>query len=270
MASDCEQCVPVGRTRSGTGTDVAPRGARTDVRLELFDGFRLDVDGERVDPLISVQRLLAFLGLQGPVPRVVVAGTLWSNVSDEQARASLRTTAWRANRLVPGLVSANRGQLALADFVRLDVDELAEQAAGVLGSGTVDRHDEWTETSRLWRGRQGELLPGWYDDWVLFERERLRQLRLHALEATTYRMVRRGKHASALAFALEAVRTEPLRESAHRAMIVVHLAEENHIEAVRAYIRFRGLVRSELGVEPSEQLGRMVFDAQRRATSGAA
>lgn len=258
--------VPTSRTESSTDqTATVPT-----VRLELLDGFRLDVDGERIDPLISVQRLLAFLALQGPVPRVVVAGTLWSNVSDGQARASLRTTTWRANRLVPGVVSADRDQLALADFVRLDVDELADWSARVLGSGGTDRADESNGLTKLWRGRQGELLPGWYDDWVLFERERLRQLRLHALEATTYRMVRRGKYASAMAFALEAVRSEPLRESAHRAMIVVHLAEENHIEAVRAYIRFRGLVRNELGVEPSEQLGRMVFDAQRRTANGAA
>jgi DNA-binding SARP family transcriptional activator len=102
-------------------------------------------------------------------------------------------------------------------------------------------------------GGRSELLPGWHDDWVECERERLRQLRLHALEAASNRMLRLGQFSLALDAALEAVRSEPLRETAHRAVVEVHLAEGNAAEAVTAFRRYRSLLRDHLGLEPSER-----------------
>ena len=220
------------------------------IRLELLDGFRLEVNGIRVDPLASAQRLLAFLALQGPVVRAVAAGTLWGGVPECQALASLRTTIWRVNRTVAGLVSVRQSQLALANSVRVDVVELADLVALVLDGS------QGTSVPRL---RTGELLPGWYEDWVLFERERLRQLRLHALEAAAVQLAARGSYSAALEVALEVVRAEPLRESAHRVVIAVHLAEDNLIEAVRAYERFRALSLDQFGVEPSQRLMQLLY-----------
>lgn len=104
----------------------------------------------------------------------------------------------------------------------------------------------------------GELLPGWYDDWVIFERERLRQLRLHALEVSAQRIAARGDYARALQLVLEAAQTEPLRESAHRIVIAIHLAEGNVYEALRHYAFVRDLLLAELGIAPSEQLTAML------------
>jgi DNA-binding SARP family transcriptional activator len=109
-------------------------------------------------------------------------------------------------------------------------------------------------------GLQGELLPGWYDDWVLLERERLRQLRLHALEELAARLTAAGRYGDALQAAYGAVRTEPLRESALRTVVRVHVAEGNIAEALRAYERFRTLIADELGVPPTPQLVRLVQD----------
>ncbi len=103
-----------------------------------------------------------------------------------------------------------------------------------------------------------ELLPGWCDDWVVFERERLRQLLMHALEVLATRLAVEGRFAAAIAASLEAVRMEPLRESAHEALITVHLAEGNVVEAVRQYQRLRLLLRSELRLEPSPRLAALV------------
>jgi DNA-binding SARP family transcriptional activator len=218
----------------------------------MLDGFRLEVDGVRVDPLASAQRLLAFLALRGPVARVVAAGTLWGEVPDEHALGSVRTAIWRCNRAVKGLVEVERGQLALAGFVRVDVTELVEGATQVLcdGGGRLISFPAV---------RRGELLPGWYEEWVVFERERLRHLRLHGLEAAASQFAARGHYAESLEFALEAVRCEPLRESAHRAVILVHLAENNVVEAIREYEGFRKLLMNELEIEPSENLADLVF-----------
>jgi DNA-binding SARP family transcriptional activator len=116
----------------------------------------------------------------------------------------------------------------------------------------------------------GELLPGWYDDWVLLERERLRQLRMQALEAVAARLAFLGRHCEALEAAYAAVRAEPLRESAHRTVVRVHLAQGNLAEALRAYDFFRTMVEDELGVPPTEQMTRLVQDIPRLRRTPAA
>jgi DNA-binding SARP family transcriptional activator len=101
---------------------------------------------------------------------------------------------------------------------------------------------------------EGDLLPGWYDDWVLMERERLRQLRLHALEALCSRLADAGRFGLAVEVGLAAVWADPLRESAHRALMKAYLAEGNSGEALRQYLNCRRLLHEELGLYPSAQM----------------
>jgi DNA-binding SARP family transcriptional activator len=62
------------------------------------------------------------------------------------------------------------------------------------------------------------------------------------------------------------VRAEPLRESAHRALVMVHLHEGNYGEALRQYQRCRALLHDELGIDPSPRLHDLVFGTARRDT----
>ena len=98
----------------------------------------------------------------------------------------------------------------------------------------------------------GEILPDWYEDWVLIEREHFRQLRLHALEALCVELTAAGRFAEAAEAGLAAVEGEPLRESAHRALIGTYLAEGNPGEAIRQYQFFGRCLQDQLGLEPSE------------------
>lgn len=86
------------------------------------------------------------------------------------------------------------------------------------------------------------LLPGWYDDWVVLERERLRQLQLHALDRLAAALLAAEEPGRALDAALVAVQADPLRESAHRIVVRIHLREGNAPEALRAYERFAQLL----------------------------
>jgi DNA-binding SARP family transcriptional activator len=104
----------------------------------------------------------------------------------------------------------------------------------------------------------GELLPDWYDDWVLVERERYRQLRLHALERLCADLTRAGAYARAVDIGLLAVAEEPLRESGHRALIRVHLAEGNAGEALRQYQTYARAIQEELGLQPSRHMDDLV------------
>lgn len=222
--------------------------------LSLLHAFELRCDGRLVNLPRSAQRLLAFVALhEHPLQRVYVAGTLWIDATDDRAGASLRSSLWRLNRPGHLVVEATSTHLRLAPDVDVDLRRALAVAHRLL-DGSADAAD-------LDAGEEvlcGELLPDWYDEWLLFERERFRQVSLHALEAVAERLVHAGEVARALEAALSAVRSEPLRESAHRVLIRVHLAEGNRIEALRQYELCRRLLRDRLGVEPSSQLDELL------------
>ena len=111
-----------------------------------------------------------------------------------------------------------------------------------------------------------ELLPGWYDDWVLAVRERLQLRLLHALEALSRLLRRPGRPDAAVEAVHVAVLAEPLRESGQRALIEAHQAAGDWVAARRQYDAFRSILRREIGVEPSAELTR---GRDRRRTRGA-
>jgi DNA-binding SARP family transcriptional activator len=223
-------------------------------RLELLDGFRLTVGGATVALPPGVQRLIAFLAIrERPLQRLFVAGSLWIESDEERANANLRSALWRLRHLGVPLVDATRTHLALATGVAVDLHETAARARRVLRSEPPLSLDE-LDADAL----GGELLPDWYDDWLLIERERFHQLRLHALEALCENLAAADAYGSAVEAGLACVAAEPLRESAHRALIRIHLSEGNSGEAIRAYRMYSKLALDELGLAPSEQMQRMV------------
>lgn len=227
-------------------------------RLTLLDGFALDMGATSQSYAVGilprgVQRLVAHVGLAGRTARTAAAGRLWPEVPEEHAQGSLRTALWRLHRAAPGLVDVSGDVLALAAGVRVDVRELGEWARRVLSSDEGDGELRIPDAFLC-----GELLPGWYDEWVLLERERLRQLRMHTLETVAVRLAAAGRHGDALQAAYAVVREDPFRESAHRVVVRVHIAEGNLAEARRAYEQFRVMVFDELGVVPTEQMARLV------------
>lgn len=231
------------------------------VQVTLLDGFLITLDHRRdaetaVDDLPrGVQRLVAQVSLAGRPTRSAIAGQLWPDVPEEQAHRNLRSALWRLQKAVPGLVEVSGGALSLARGVSVDVRESTAWAQHMLDPATEPDGAVLIDTSL-----PGELLPGWYDDWVLLERERLRQLRMYAFEALADKLGRAGRFCEAVQAAYAAVRADPLRESAHRALIRVHLAEGNTAEAIRAYESFRVLLANELDMAPSARMRMLVRD----------
>lgn len=227
------------------------------VRLSLLDAFELTCDGVDVRLPLSAQRLLAFLALHPrPLLRGYIAGGLWPDTSEERAHASLRSALWRLRRPGRPLTQARDGRLGLDTAVAIDVRELGELAHRVLARDGAG--DTPSDAASDLIGLSGDLLPDWYDDWVLVEREHLRQLRLHALEALCNRLLAAGRYAEAAEAALAVIATDPLRESAHRGLIRVHLAEGNIGEALRQYAFFRRLSAQLLGLDPSPEMEQLI------------
>jgi DNA-binding SARP family transcriptional activator len=231
--------------------------------LKLLNGFDLVHHGRSVVLPSSAQRLLAFVALhERPQPRSYVAGSLWLDSSEERANANLRSALWRLHRNGQRLVDARGQCLALDANVVVDLRESEALAHRVLETRAGDELD--IDPAAL----SGELLPGWYDDWILFERERFRQLRLRALDTLCDRLTEAGRFDAALEAGLAAVAGEPLRESSHRAVIRAHLADGNVAEAVRQYRLCRRLLHDHLGLEPSDQTDGLLENIHALATAG--
>jgi DNA-binding SARP family transcriptional activator len=223
---------------------------RPEVQLGLLDGFEFRCDGEVIELPLSTQRVVAFLALhERPLRRLHVAGCLWPDSTEERAGASLRSALWRLHRLGHDLVEATSAHLQLAAVVGIDFRETVATARAVLDHQLPNAALALAEMSLC-----DDLLPDWYDDWVLFERERLSQLRIRALESLCEQLGAAGMFGSAVEAGMTAVRSEPLRESANRALIAAHLAEGNRGEALRQFERFRDLLWREIRVEPSDQM----------------
>jgi DNA-binding SARP family transcriptional activator len=234
--------------------------------LRLFHGFRLERWGEPVLVAPTACRLVAYLGLRGRCSRGEVAGVLWPDVPEHRARANLRTALWRLRATDTGGVIPGEEELVLAPTLGVDVARFVTVARDQITAcdarpaGAIDALPTLVDA--------GELLPGWYDDWVLVERERLRQLRLYALEALARRFVAAHQYGEAIETALTAVRLEPLRESATRVLITAHLAEHNMIEAIRRYEMFRADLHRDLRLTPSADLRELLQRALADARSG--
>jgi DNA-binding SARP family transcriptional activator len=224
--------------------------------LALLRGFEVRSAGVRVELPLVGQRLLAFLALQDhPLQRGYVAGSLWGDASEAHAQAALRTTLWRIRQRVADVISTSATDVALSRDVEVDLREAGRCAHRAIRERGVPDPEDVAYLCDV-----GDLLPDWYDDWLVIERERFRQLRLGALEAMCEDLSAQGRYAEATEAGTAAIAAEPFRESAHRALVRAHLEAGNPGEALRDYELFRKLLREQLGLEPSRLMLSLVQD----------
>jgi DNA-binding SARP family transcriptional activator len=238
-----------------TGRVVHPTAG---VSLSLLGSFELTSAEGPVSLPVPAQRLLAFVALRDrPVLRTYAAEMLWLDSTEQRACGSLRSALWRLRRPGFELVEATSGRLRLEPRVVVDVRVLAGWARRVLDAP----HDLGREPDRVGDVGDaifGELLPDWYDDWLVVERARLRELRVRALERVCERLTALRSFDPAVEAGLAAVYAEPLRESAHRCLIGVYLAEGNKAEALREYRTYRDLLHDKLALEPSARMEELI------------
>jgi DNA-binding SARP family transcriptional activator len=208
--------------------------------------------GDRTVPVpAGSRRLLAYLALHpAGVDRRSAAGVLWPTVAEGRAAGNLRSALWRLQRVECAVVRVEPSAVGLGDDVRVDLHAVEAWADRVL-SGTATPADLAVDPGAI---AGLELLPGWYEDWAVATGARLRLRLLHALDALSRLLQRAGRPLEAVEAVHVAVLAEPLRESGQRALIEAHQAAGDWVAARRQYDLFRGLLRREVGVEPSPEL----------------
>jgi DNA-binding SARP family transcriptional activator/DNA-binding HxlR family transcriptional regulator len=238
--------------------DPSPRVPSVLIEISILGAFALRVGGKTIGGLsVGSQRLLVFLALHDrAITRIAVAGSMWPDATEERAGISLRSAL---SRLDPGtremILAASTG-LGLAETVAVDLRDAQALAHRLLAPGGSVLLADLSAEALAALSR--ELLPDWYDDWVVAEAEDWRQLRMSALEALAQILVDDGRLAEAASAARAAMKVEPLRESAHASLIRVHLAEGNQTEALRVFDRYSDLLMSALQLEPTAHLSELV------------
>ena len=240
--------------RNSSNQPLCARVPRPQLRLSLLGGFSLQCDGAHVEVPESSQRVLVYLALrERPQARNVVASALWPDSIETRAAANLRSSLWRLPEVHGGgLCDAHGPLIGIAPDIDVDVRSVERDGWSLVSNATHCCEMDG-------RSFFEELLPGWYEDFVILERERLQQIRLHFLEALTWRLVEQRRHAEALDVALRLVATEPLRERSQRALIGAYRAEGNIAQAVRQYERYRVLLVETFGCSPSAELSRLAY-----------
>ena len=226
------------------------------VWLLLLGGFRVQVADQTIGVGASASRVFAYLGLhRKPVARQWLAVKLWPDRAASRAAANLRCTIWRMPPQGQQVLVDQGGFLSLRKDVAVDVDELAGRYRLLLGMTKFT--DEWTP-SEIPDEQPETLLPGWDDAWIVLERQRLSQLRVHSLETIAARLLAADRPAEAMWASQAALTSEPLRESAARLVIQSHLAQGNTGEALQVFAQFARNLRAEVGIEPSKWLQAVV------------
>jgi DNA-binding SARP family transcriptional activator len=224
--------MPDDQRRSGT--------PRLRHRITVLGPFTLVQDGATVPLGVDSRRVVAYLAVHPrPQPRQALAADLWAGVP---AEAALRLLDEAVDAIdVPGLLADGAAEeLALSPDVEVDL----AQAMALVRTLPDRARGEDLEIAPLC----DDILPSWTAPWIAVERERFRQLRLHALEELSLRRTAAGRHDEAIEIAQVAVRAAPSRESSRRVLIEAHLAQGNIAAAVAEYDEYHELLRSSVGV----------------------
>ena len=182
----------------GDKLDVAfVRKAGEDLTLSVLGSFQFRA-GDTAPPLPSgSQRLLALLALRDrSVTRLMIAGTLWPDSTEQHASASLRSALTRLRGEARAAVDVADLDLNLASGVVVDIRESKRFAHRLLEPDAPNLAPEATAAAVA--SLSADLLPDWYEDWVLIETAEWRQLRLHALEAMADHLAAEGRWAEAI------------------------------------------------------------------------
>jgi DNA-binding SARP family transcriptional activator len=243
------------------------------LRIHLFGGLNV-YRGEQPLPGFPTQKsrgLFAFLALNHgrSHSRSTLVGRFWGDSPESVARKNLRTDIWRIRTVLepqgvePGsCLAVHQDEVALASGVDhwLDIhefedllDEAGPDEPGQAQAGLLRRAVE------LYRG---DLLEGVDDDWIIFERERLRLRYLDALERLIRHHDACGEWTQAAAYAQRLLASDPLREHVHRAAIRCHLALGDRAAALRQFETCARLLRQELEAEPSAETLALAAEAR--------
>lgn len=247
------------------------------LQIHLLGGLVLVWEGRALPPVPGgvAGSLLAYLVTcrDRPHTRALLAGTFWPDLPEATARRRLSRALWEIRRVLDPLPSpspdAQPVLLARGGTVQfnpelplwLDVEQFAQAHA----QGIAEGADALAHGEQALACYQGEFLAGHYDDWLLAERERLREMVLTLLERLLLAYKVRAEYERALTYARRLAAEDPWREEAHgEIMRLCHLLGRD-AEALKQYEACCQILARELGVEPSPEIAALAGEIVTRS-----
>ena len=227
------------------------------LQVQLLGEFRVFYHGEPATILHSarLQALLAYLALHRSAPqsRQQLAYLFWPDSSDSQARTNLRNALFQLRGSLPDAASyvqidAQTVQWRPDSPCALDVADF-EDALNEARQATLTAHKR-RALERAVACYTGDLLPGFYDDWVLAAREQLQQQYLGALDQLIDLLEAERDYRNAIAQAQRLLQHDPLRESAYARLMQLYAQAGDRAAALRVYHTCTTTLARELGVDP--------------------
>ena len=236
--------------------------------IHLFGKLRVQADGQPLGGLDArrVQELLVYLLLNRdrPHPRDFLADLLWGEGTSTQVRKGLRQALWKLQSVVGmgadaqggGLLKVDSGYVQLSGDAPVWLDVAEFETAWALAQGKPGAALDPDAAAALKRAiglYGGDLLDGWYQDWCLFERERLRNMYLDMLGKLMTHAEAHGDYEAGLEYGTTVLRMDRTRERTHRAMMRLHYLDGHRVRALRQYEQCVAALRDEIGVAPARR-----------------
>ncbi|MCI0396119.1 MAG: bacterial transcriptional activator domain-containing protein [Chloroflexi bacterium] len=212
----------------------------------------------------KAQELFCYLLLyrERPHCRETLSGLLWGGNSATQSKKYLRQALWQLQTTLDSGAESGHCPLLLveADWIQLNPEaalwlDVAEfEQASTLAQGIAGRELDSQMAQALQAAvqlYQGDLLEGWYQDWCLFERERLQNMYLDMLNKLMDYCVTHQEYEAGLAYGMRILRCDQAHEPTHRQLMRLQYLAGNRTAALRQYERCVAALNEELGVGPA-------------------
>src|SRR6266700_3234884 len=230
------------------------------LHIRLLGDFSLIYDDRQVTSLNTtrLRSLLAYLVLHRDVPqqRQHLAFLFWPDATEAQARNNLRQLLHQLPQALPDalhFLSADTHQLHWHPVTPFHLDVAAFEQALTLADSATQRNDQHALQDALEQADglyRGDLLPGCYDEWILPERDRLRQRHLQVLEHLLHLFEVRGDTVTAIRYAQRLIGLDPLSEDLSRRLMRLFALNNDRASALHVYHTCVTTLQRELGIDP--------------------
>jgi predicted ATPase/DNA-binding SARP family transcriptional activator len=235
------------------------------LEVRLLGKFEVSRDGKAI--VITsrpAQALFAYLILQGGTAhrREKLAGMLWPDSLEETARDNLRHALWRVRK---ALESGSSTRFLDADDITISFKESSDHRLDVAELEKLNENASADELIAVLSKYHGELLPGFYEEWVILEREHLYSIFEHHMARLMSLLQDEQRWLDILDWGERWIKLGQKPEPAYRALMSAHAAKGDMSKAAGAYERCVKSLR-EFGMEPSEQT-RKLYERLRAGTA---
>ena len=241
---------------------------RPKVAIRLLGRFSVHCGDQEllVHSSTRAKEILCYLAVnrRGPVSREALTEVVFHDCPTEKSRKGMRQALWQlradlssksSTACADRILSVEQGwvQFITDDRVWLDVADFERMTARRMSKQS--RLLEFGDTALLVQAidlYRGEFLEGWFQEWCLEERERLRQVYLGTLDALVAHCESGGDIKAGIAYAALALRSDSARECTHRSLMRLYCLLGDRASALRQYERCCLMLRQELGIGPDE------------------